>query len=481
MRTVRGFLLPTVLAFLVAGWSPRPCRAADAVPSDSGKRPPPNILLILCDDLGYSEVGCYGQQKIRTPNIDRLAAEGMRFTQFYAGSPVCAPSRCTLLTGKHTGHAYVRDNQEVQPEGQIPIPADTATVATALKQAGYTTACIGKWGLGGPGSTGEPNAHGFDHFFGHLCQRVAHNHYTDHLWRDGRRVDLEGNTADNLVGRQYAPDLMAEDALRFIRDHKDGPFFLDFATPLPHVSLQVPADSMRPYVGTLDDAPYDGKKGYLPHETPHAAYAGMVSRVDDYVGRIMALLRELNLDQNTLVLFTSDNGPTIRVGGADSAYFHSADGLRGLKQDVYEGGIRVPLIARWPGHVMAGAKTDQVGAFWDVWPTLAEITGAPPPKDGDGLSLAPTLLGHPADQKPHEYLYWEYHSQGGSQALRMGDWKAVRNKRNGHPDAHAELYDLKADPGEQKDLAAEHPELVRKALRLMDEARAESDNPKWRF
>jgi arylsulfatase A len=231
MRTVRGFLLPTVLAFLAAGWSPRPCRAADAVPSDSGKRPPPNILLILGDDLGYSEVGCYGQQKIRTPNIDRLAAEGMRFTQFYAGSPVCAPSRCTLLTGKHTGHAYVRDNQEVRPEGQIPIPADTATVATALKQAGYTTACIGKWGLGGPGSTGEPNAHGFDHFFGHLCQRVAHNHYTDHLWRDGRRVDLEGNTADNLVGRQYAPDLMAEDALRFIRDHKDGPFFLDFATP----------------------------------------------------------------------------------------------------------------------------------------------------------------------------------------------------------------------------------------------------------
>jgi len=442
---------------------------------------PPNVVLILADDLGYGDVSCFNAgSKVSTPNVDGLARQGMRFTDAHSGSSVCTPTRYGILTGRYAWRSRLKKGV-LNGYSDALIEPGRVTVADLLRQKGYATACVGKWGLGGPGSTGEPNAHGFDHFFGHLCQRVAHNHYTDHLWRNGRRVDLEGNTADNLVGRQYAPDLMAEDALRFIRDHKNGPFFLDFATPLPHVSLQVPADSMRPYVGTLDDVPYDGKKGYLPHETPHAAYAGMVSRVDDYVGRIMALLRELNLDQNTLVLFTSDNGPTIRVGGADSAYFHSADGLRGLKQDVYEGGIRVPLIARWPGHVMAGAKTDQVGAFWDVWPTLAEITGARPPKDGDGLSLAPTLLGHPADQKPHEYFYWEYHSQGGSQALRMGDWKAVRNKRNGHPDARVELYDLKADPGEQKDLAAEHPDLVRKALRLMDEARIESDNPKWRF
>jgi arylsulfatase A-like enzyme len=443
----------------------------------------PNIVLFLADDLGYAEVGCYGQQKIKTPHIDQLAAEGMRFTQFYSGSPVCAPSRCTLLTGKHTGHTEVRDNQEMKPEGQWPIPADTKTLGNVLQDAGYVTACIGKWGLGGPGSTGEPNAHGFDHFYGHLCQAVAHNHYTDHVWRDRQRIDLEGNVKGNVVGKQYAPDLMADDAIAFIQANKDRPFFLYFATPLPHVSLQVPEDSLKPYLGVLEEGPIPGTRmaDYTPHPTPHAAYAGMVSRLDSYLGRIMATLKELELDENTIVIFTSDNGPTITVGGADSKFFNSAGPLRGLKQDVYEGGIREPFIVRWPGRIKAGATSDLPGAFWDLMPTLAEITGATPLKDIDGVSIAPTLLGR-GEQAKHAYFYWEYHSGGDAQAVRMGDWKAVRNKVRGHfEDAPIELYDLASDVGEAHDMAAQHPDIIAKMKEIFRSARTESDNPRWNF
>jgi arylsulfatase A len=328
-----------------------------------------------------------------------------------------------------------------------------------------------------------PERHGFDHFYGHLCQRVAHNHYTDHVWRDGMRVDLEGNVENNLVGHQYAPDLMADEAVEFIKRNRDKTFFLYFATPLPHLALQVPKDAMEPYLGAWgEEKPYDGKKGYLPTPTPHAAYAGMVSRIDEYVGRIMATLKELNLDDNTLVLFTSDNGPTFVVGGADSAFFHSAGPFRGLKQDVYEGGIRVPFIARWLGHIKPGASSDFPCAFWDLMPTCADVARASTPRDLDGLSLAPTLLQR-GQQLRHEYLYWEYHSQGDSQTVRMDDWKAVRNHvRNHFADAPIELYNLSSDTGEQHDVAAEHPEIVARVKQIMTvTGRSESENPKWNF
>jgi arylsulfatase A-like enzyme len=357
-----------------------------------------------------------------------------------------------------------------------------------LQDAGYTTACVGKWGLGGPGSTGVPEKEGFDHFFGHLCQRVAHNHYTDHLWRDGVRVDLEGNTEGNIVGKQYAPDLMADDAIHWLHEQRDQrpdkPFFLYFATPLPHVSLQVPDDSIAPYRGQLQpDKPYVRTKGdYVDQATPHAAYAGMVSRLDGYLGRILATLKELNLEDDTIVIFTSDNGPTIKVGGADSAFFHSAGPLRGLKQDTYEGGIRIPCIARWPGHIKADTTSDQVGAFWDFMPTFAEMLGLPAPKNIDGISIAPTLLGHPDQQRQHDYLYWEYHSQGDSQAIRMGNWKAVRNHVRGHfNDAPVELYDLATDVGESHDVAKDHPDIVQHMRELFTSARTPSVNPDWNF
>jgi arylsulfatase A len=453
--------------FLITGLA----RAADS---------PPNIIFLLADDLGYAELGCYGQTKIKTPNIDRLAAGGMRFTQFYAGSPVCAPSRCVLLTGKHTGHAYIRDNGELPTEGQRPIPTGTFTLGHLLHAAGYKTGCIGKWGLGGPGSTGEPNHQGFDYFYGYLCQREAHNYYPDHLWRNTQKEMLEGNEGgQQLVGKHYAHDLMAEDALRFVRENKSRPFFLYLAFTIPHVALQVPDDSLAEYKDQFPETPYEGKQ-YLPHPTPRAAYAAMVTRMDRDIGRLMRLLQELNLDRNTVVFFTSDNGPTIKIGGADSIFFKSAAPFRGLKQDVYEGGIRVPFIARWPGKIPAGVTSEQPAAFWDILPTLAELTHASLPAQIDGVSVLPTLLQGPG-QKQHDFFYWEYHSQGASQAVRIGDWKAVRLNLQKNPHSPIQLYNLREDIAETKDLAGEHPEIVEKVARIMASSREPSDNPKWNF
>jgi len=451
-------------------------------------RPTPNIVFILADDLGYAEVGAYGQTRIKTPNIDRLAAEGMRFTDFYSGSPVCAPSRGTLLTGLHTGHAFIRDNKEMggwekdDPEGQLPLPAGTVTLPAVLGDAGYVTAAIGKWGLGGPGSSGHPNLQGFGHWFGYLCQRWAHNYYPDHLWRDQERYPLENEyfsahqrldaapddpaVYEQYRGTQYAPDLMIEDALAFIRENRDRPFFLYFATPVPHAALQVPADSLEPYLQNhWDDAPYLGQKGYLPHPAPRAAYAAMVSRMDRDIGRIVELLGELGLDDRTLVMFASDNGPTFN-GGTDSTFFESAGPLRGLKQDVYEGGIRVPFIARWPGRIAAGATSALPAAFWDVFPTLVDVTGATVPPGLDGVSIAPTLFDEGA-QPPREYLYWEFQ---GNQAVRLGDWKAYRMRDT---DTVA-LYDLATDIGEARDVAAEHPDVVARVSEIMRTGRTES-------
>ena len=447
--------------------------------ADAGQARKPNVIFILADDLGYGDLGCYGQKKIRTPHIDRLAAEGVRFTQFYSGAPVCAPARCTLLTGLHTGHSYIRDNGELPTEGQRPIPDSTVTLAEVLKSAGYRTGVVGKWGLGGPGTEGEPNRQGFDHWFGYLCQRQAHRFYPQHLWRNGQKVFLEQNQGGRRG--QYSHDLIAQEALRFLRDSAAGaktgsPFFLYVAFTIPHVDLDVPGDSKQPYLGQWEDKPFPGNH-YRAEPHPRATYAGMVSRMDRDVGRLMALLKELGLDGDTLVMFSSDNGPTY-AGGADAKFFNSAGPLRGLKGDLYEGGIRVPLVARWPGKIGAGATSDHVAAFWDVLPTLAEAGGAELPKELplDGINILPTLLGR-AGQKDRQHLYWESPARQGAQAVRLGDWKGVRLGVKRNPGANLQLFNLRHDIAESRDVAAEHPDVVARIERLMREGRTES--PVW--
>jgi len=444
----------------------------------------PNIILILADDLGWGDLGSYGQTKIKTPNLDRMAAEGMRFRQFYSGSPVCAPSRCVLMTGKHGGHAYIRDNREVRPEGQWPIPAAEVTIAELLKSAGYVTGAFGKWGLGFVGTEGDPNRQGFDIFFGYNCQREAHNFYPDHLWRNDQRVALEGNDR-GLTGRHYSHDLIEAEALQFIRENKSKPFFLYAAFTIPHLALQVPQDSLAEYVGKWDDPPYDGKNGYLPHPTPRAAYAAMVTRLDRSVGRIAALLNELNLDERTLVIFTSDNGGAFgevtkdfqfkpgRLGGTDYAFFGSTGPFRAFKGSVYEGGVRVPFIARWPGRIKAGALSELPAVFYDALPTLCDLAGVKPPRNTDGLSILPTLLGK-GRQAKHEFLFWDFNGYGGQQAVRLGDWKGVRrNLQLG--ETGIELYNLATDVGEQRDAAAQHPEIVRRMAEIMRREHTPSD------
>jgi arylsulfatase len=435
---------------------------------------PPNVIFILGDDLGYAELGCYGQQKIKTPNIDRLAGEGIRFTQAYSGSPVCAPSRCVLLTGLHSGHAFIRDNREIKPEGQLSLPAGTVTLAKLLKKEGYATAAVGKWGLGFPDSEGVPEKQGFDHFFGYNCQRLAHNYYPKYLWRNERKVELEGNEA-GLTGQQYAPDLFETEALDFIRAHKDGPFFLHFVTTVPHLALQVPEDSLEEYRGKWDDPPYDGKDGYLPQKHPRAAYAAMVTRMDRSVGRIMALLRQLGLDGDTMVIVTSDNGSTLKIGGYDPDFFRGTGPFRSAKGSVYEGGIRVPLIVRWTGRIKPGRTSDHIAALQDVLPTLLEAAGAAPriPAGIDGVSYLPTLFGT-GKQSEHEYLYMEFPAYGGQQMVRLGNWKGVRQNLLKNPAAPIELYDLAADVGEQNDVAQRNLVLVEKIRRIMQSARCPS-------
>jgi arylsulfatase A len=435
-----------------------------AFAADGPKDRPPNIVFILADDLGYAELGCYGQKKIKTPYLDRMAAEGLRFTQFYTGNAVCAPSRCVLMTGKHPGHAHVRDNKEIKPEGQEPIPAGSATVAKLLKGRGYATAAIGKWGLGPPGSEGDPTKQGFDLFFGYNCQRHAHNYYPTYLWRNDKKIVLEGNDG-GATGKTYSHDLLEAEALRFLQQHKDGPFFLYVPFTIPHVALQVPEDSLKEYLGKWDDPPYKGRKGYLPHDHPRAAYAAMVTRMDRSVGRILDQLKKLGLEENTVVCFSSDNGPTHDgAGGSDSAFFESAGPLRGLKGSLYEGGIRVPFIARWPGTIKPGTS-DLPAGFTDILPTCCDLAAAPIPKDTDGLSLVPTLRGK-GEQAKHPFQYWEFAGYGGQQAVRLGDWKGIRvGLQKGK--SPIQLYNLADDIGEKKDVAAQHSDVVEKIERVM--------------
>ena len=455
----------------------------------------PNIVFILADDLGFGELGSYGQTKIRTPNLDRLAEQGMRFTQHYSGSPVCAPSRCVLLTGMHTGHAYIRGNDEMADrgdvwrdlslEGQRPLPQGTTTVGHVLQNAGYRTGAMGKWGLGGPGSSGAPNRQGFDRWYGYLGQRLAHNYYPVHLWRDSIMEPLDNDyfhpharlpddadpndpaSYEPYTGNEYAPDRIIEEAVAFVKENADRPFFLYLPFTIPHVALQVPRADLAEYAGAFEETPYVGDAGYTPHPTPRAAYAAMITRMDKDVGRVLSLLAELGLQENTIVFFTSDNGPTW-VGGADTDFFESRGGLRGRKAQLWEGGIRVPLIARWPGRIPAGTVSALPSAFWDLMPTFAELAGTSPPAGLDGVSLVPTLTGHGAEQREHEYLYWEY---VGGRAVRLREWKGIRLD----PDAEIELYDLARDPGETADVAANHPDVVAHIERIMTEARTESE------
>ena len=502
----------------------------------------PNIVFILADDLGWGDLGSYGQKLIKTPHLDRMAAEGLRLTRHYSGNAVCAPSRCVLMTGKHPGHAFIRNNRSMQPEGQHPIPAEEVTLPELLKTQGYATGAFGKWGLGGPDTTGEPLKQGIDRFYGYNCQSVAHNFYPTYLWDNQQKVPLK-NTAfsaqarlqpgeDPLAdasyarfrGTEYSADLIAAQARDFIRQHKDKPFFCFVPTTVPHLALQVPEDSLAPYIGQWDDPPYPGGNGYLPHRHPRAAYAAMVSRMDEEVGRLMALIKELGLDENTIFIFSSDNGPLYdKLGGTDCEFFNSHGGLRGRKGSLYEGGFRVPGIVRWTGHIQPGSTSDRVTGFEDWIPTLLELIGsaATTPTGLDGISFAPTLLGQAQPERP--FLYREFPAYGGQQCLLMGDWKAVRTdmmpgalkKKNAggagvgggaspgdgvsggaakakgnaivtveKKDASGavvqgkavrapltlpplQLYNLKTDPTESKDVAAEHPDIIAKMEAIM--------------
>lgn len=435
----------------------------------------PNIIFILADDMGYGDAGCYGQKLIHTPNIDQLAKDGMLFTQFYAGTAVCSPSRSAFMTGTHTGHTPVRGNISVKPEGQWPLPDTTITVARALQKAGYITGAIGKWGLGGIHTSGDPLKQGFSYFFGYNSQSLAHNYYPDHLWENDTRINYD-NTPQHQV--YYSAAIIQNKALAFIDRNKNKAFFLYLAYTLPHAALQVPDDSLfENYKKQFKEKPvsipkvWNGKR-LQPQPYPRAAYATMVSRLDQYVGQIVKKLKALGLEKNTLVIFTSDNGPHAE-GGNDPYYFNSNGSLRGIKRDVYEGGIREPMIASWPGKIKAGTVSNYIGAFWDFVPTFAAITHASAPIYTDGLSILPTLLGR-KNQQQHTYLYWEFHEQGGKQAVRLQDWKAIRLNVMNNKDAPVELYNLKSDPKETKNVAGKHLGIVEEMKMIMAEAHVKS-------
>lgn len=477
----------------------------------------PNIVYILADDLGYGDVGVYGQQLIETPNIDALAASGLKFTRHYSGAPVCAPSRYALLTGLHMGHSFIRGNDEWRErgavwdfaamladstlEGQRPIPDSTVTMGELLQGAGYTTALIGKWGLGAPASESTPNTQGFDYFCGYNCQRQAHNLYPTHIWENDKRIylnnafmapgekladgadPLEEASYDKFYQNDYAPQVMHQKALAFLRQNKDKPFFLYYASPLPHLPLQVPREYVDKYQTKFgDEAPYTGHQGYFPHRYPRAAYAGMISYLDDQVGELVATLKELGIYDNTLIIFTSDNGPTY-TAGVDYEFFNSTgpftNGYGRNKGFAYEGGIRVPMIASWEGKIPAGTTTGHASAFYDVLPTLCELAGAAPPKNTDGISFLPTLTGQ-GEQKVHDFLYWELLEYTGQQAVQMGDWKGVR-KGMFEGNLEVELYDLKGDPQEQNNVASQYPEVVAQIEAIMQQAHEPAATEKFKF
>lgn len=481
----------------------------------SNNAPKPNIIYIMADDLGYGELGCYGQKKIETPNIDRLAANGLRFTQSYSGSPVCAPSRCVLLTGKHSGHAVIRGNDEWRSrgnvwdyramiadstlEGQSPMPDNEITFAQLLKTAGYTNGIVGKWGLGAPQTNSTPMHKGFDFFYGYNCQRQAHTYYPVHLYKNDRRVYLGNDTvAPNTLLtpgadpynpdsykkytlKNYSPDLMFKEIGGFVNENKNRPFFLYWATTIPHAAIQAPQRWVDYYVKKFgDEKPYLGDQGYFPVRYPHATYAAMISYLDEQVGMLVQQLKDLGLYENTLIIFTSDNGPTFN-GGTDSPWFNSAGLFKSEygwgKCFTHEGGIRVPMIASWPAVIKKAGVSNHITCFQDMMPTFCEIAGTKAPGYTDGISFLPTLKGQ--KQQEHPYLYWEFPELNGEQAIRMGKWKGIRNDiKKGN--MKIALYDLEADIQEQKDVASEHPDVVRKMEQIMVKEHIPAVNEKFR-
>lgn len=450
-----------------------------AVPAAKAKKTP-NVVFILADDLGYGDLSCYGQQEFETPNIDRLAGEGMRFTQCYSGTTVSAPSRSSLLTGLHSGHTPIRGNREVRPEGQMSLPAGTRTVFRLFKDAGYVTGAFGKWGLGAPGAEGDPNRQGVDDFFGYNCQLLAHNYYADHLWENDKRIELEDNYNGGFG--TYTQDLIHTKGLEFLDRNKEKPFFLFLPYMLPHAELIVPEDIIiqkfrggyleKPFKG-CDSGPAFRKGGYCSQKEPRATFAAMVYRLDVYVGQVVAKLKKLGVYDNTIIVVASDNGPH-KEGGADPDFFNSNGIYRGYKRDVYEGGIRVPFIVSWPGMIQAG-ETDFVCSFWDMLPTFAQMTGKKV-KGTDGVSLMPLLTGK-GKQKKHDYLYFEFQEAGGRQAVRKGDWKLVRLQASKGVRSVLELYNLSSDPSESYNLAEEKPKKVKELFALMEQAHV--PDPNW--
>lgn len=460
------------------------------------KSPKPNIIFIMADDLGVGDVGCYGQKYIRTPNIDGMARDGIRFTNHYSGAPVSAPARCCLMTGRHLGNSHVRNNFEIKSDdpaeqGQMPLPENTVTVAGILKRAGYATAVIGKWGLGSMNSTGAPNKQGFDFFYGYNDQNHAHNHYPSFLWRNGEIEKLNNpeftvhpkfnpdaahpaEEYKQYTGKDYSLDLMTDEAIKFINNNRKKPFFLYLTYVVPHKAMQVPDESLEMYNGVFDEKPYIGGGGYTPHPRPYSAYAGMITRMDQKIGSVLEELKKLGIDENTIVIFTSDNGPA-GGGGTDSRFFNSSAGLRGAKSQVYEGGIREPFVVRWTGTIKPGSVTDLPSAHYDFLATIAELTGQKAPEN-DGISYLPTLLGNSKEQRLHEYLYWEF---GGQIGIRMGDLKGVKRfMRN--PNPAWEIYDLKSDPGETTNISDRHPELSARFDEIVKK-RSPSHHQPWNF
>ncbi len=462
----------------------------------------PNIIYIYADDLGYGELGSYGQQKIKTPQLDRLAEEGIRFTQHYAGAPVCAPSRAMLMTGKHAGHSYIRGNYELggfsddEEGGQMPLPEGIFTLPKMLKQAGYITGMSGKWGLGMAGTSGDPLKHGFDYYYGVLDQKQAHNYYPTHLWENSRWDTLNNpvitvhraidpgtatqSAFDYFKGRDYSIDKMTAKALGFIDKHRGQRFFLYLPYTLPHVSLQVPDEALEPYLGQFEEKPYHGQKGYASHKYPRSAYAAMVTYLDKQVGLIMAKIKEAGLDNNTIIMFSSDNGSSVE-GGADPVFFNASGGLRGTKRDLFEGGIRVPFLARWPGHIKPGSVSDHVSTQYDLLATLAELCGGKIHGDTDGISFLPALIGNNASQKSHEYLYFEFPEKGGQVAIRLGKWKGIRTDVKKDREAAWQLYDLSTNRAETKNLAHQHPEIISKMEEIQKREHQHSHIREWEF
>ena len=469
----------------------------------------PNIIYILADDLGYGDLGCYGQTKIETPNIDRLAAKGMRFLQNYSGSPVSAPTRCITLTGLHSGHSYIRGNDEVPDrgdvwshaamladpylEGQRPLPEGTVTYPLLLQQAGYTTACVGKWGLGYPGSEGAPNKMGFDFFYGYNCQRQAHTFYPPFMYRNeqreyfpnellppGTKLDEGADPYDEksytkFTQKVYSPDPMYDEIIKFVESNNDKPFYLHWTTTLPHVALQAPERWVKYYVEKFGtEEPYLGERGYFPCRYPRATYAAMVSYLDEQVGGLVAKLKELGIYENTVIFFTSDNGPITGAGGSDGVWFDSAHPFKSEpawgKGTLREGGIRVPMIVAWEGVIKPNIQSNHICAAWDIMYTVCELANVAAPK-GDGISYVPELLGK--KQKEHDYLYWEYPEGSGSKSIRMGKWKGLILNIRREGEANMMLFDLEADPREQNNVASEYPDIIKTMREKMAEAHEE--------